>query len=224
MSLKKILALVSLGCGLAFGIMMFVSIETSMHVFTGLSTLDFKDPVNMVGSIMYIIFLVLMLMAILLPGINLLIAVVSKKDELIERKTGAAAIWNSIYLFVLVLFILLESIVVALVQGLIPPENIGELVKDIFLSAEFIVPLVLVIATGIMWGVAARIENQIARIVLYAVGAAALLVMFFVFFRAATQGAAGIIAVILLVIQILLVVFLAVMPVIGLDKQEQKAE
>ena len=61
MSLKKILALVSLGCGLAFGIMMFVSIETSMHVFTGLSTLDFKDPINMVGSIMYIIFLVLML-------------------------------------------------------------------------------------------------------------------------------------------------------------------
>ena len=165
-----------------------------------------------------------MLMAILLPGINLLIAVVSKKDELIERKTGAAAIWNSIYLFVLVLFILLESIVVALVHGLIPLENIGELVKDIFLSAEFIVPLVLVIATGIMWGVAARIENQIARIVLYAVGAAALLVMFFVFFRAATQGVAGIIAVILLVIQILLVVFLAVMPVIGLDKQEQKAE
>lgn len=224
MSLKKIIAFASLGCGLAFGILMFVNIETTVHVFTGLSTLDFKDPLNMVGSIMYIIFLVLMLMAILLPGINLLIAVVSKKDELIERKTGAAAIWNSIYLFVLTLFILLEVIVMALVSGSIPPESIGGLVKDIFLSAEFIVPLVLVIATGVMWAVAARIENQIARIVLYGVGAAALVVMTFVFFRDAIQGAAGIIAVILLVIQILLVVFLAVMPMIGLDGGEKKAE
>ena len=227
MSLKQIIAMVSLGCGLAFGIMMLVSIQTTLHIFEELGHLDFTSgPTAIITSVFVIVFLIMIILAVLIPAINLLITLVVKKDYVVEKKTTGAALWSASFLYFFeLLFILYVLIELFVGYGGSDPNVFLDALAALFKDARFYVPLILIMVSGILWLVGNKVTNQVAKIILYSVGAAILVVMTFVFFGEAMKDAAGIIALILLTIQVLLVVFLAVMPVIGLDKQEeQKAE